>query len=215
MSMVDVIIPTQFAPERMNNLVCQVKVALNQGVDVRVVILCDAKNNSGMYALEGLLSDGESARVVIFNHPDGVKGNPFGEQRGYMCAPAIRAYLEADYFKKADWQLHAADDDSMAPWALPALLSHSDGVSMVVGRAVAVNRDHEDRREYRLGENTNRCHVALSSAILKTESILKLKRPLYDANSGYADWELIDRMAQTFEHCFIKEIVNVNPLTLK
>ncbi len=214
MSLVDVIIPTQFRPERMNSLICQVKVALNQGVDTRVVILCDPKNSDGMWKMATVLSESEADRVVIFNHPDGIKGNPFGEPAGYMCAPAIRAYLEADYFKKGVWQLHAADDDSMAPWALKELLDNSAGVSMVVGRAIAVNRAHEDCRDWLLGCSLERCHVALSSAILKTESILKLARPLYDESSGYADWQLIERMSQRFEFKLIPEIVNVNPLTL-
>lgn len=210
---VDVVIPTMFSPSRHFSLIHQIKSALHQGVPARVVILCSLENYPKRTAVEECLSVEEKQNLTYFLHPDGQTTDSQFNPKGYMCAPAQKAWLEKG--DAAEWQMHAADDDCLTPWALPYLLANSMGVDMVIGRGVVVGRDYSDQRHYRMGESVERCHVGLACGILKTASIRKLDDPIFDPNTGYSDWELIYRMAGKFPHRFIKQIVVVMGLTIE
>lgn len=209
--LIDVVIPTQFRIERRWTLIHQIKSALNQEIPARVVILSSEK--SWLYLSNSVmesLTANERANVINFIHADG--GTEQGGPLGYMCNPALLAYMESGL--AAAWQLQSCDDDCLTPWALKSLLGASQGVSMVLGRAVAVSRKYEDRREYKLNEAIERCHVGLAAAIIKTEDVMKLAPPRFNIFTGYGDWELIKRMSDTYPFRFIDQIVNVQGLTL-
>lgn len=209
--LIDVIIPTRFDQERHYSLVHQIKSALNQEIPARVILVCSTWNfEKHGSAVLATLSQRELEQVVPFHHADG--GREQDQPGGYMCNPALLAYMESDL--PAEWQLQTCDDDCLAPWALKWLLGSSHDVSMVLARAVAVARDCSDRRQYKLNETIERCHVGLAAAIFKTDDLRKLDRPWLNIFSGYGDWELIKRMADAFPYRFIEQIVNIQGLSL-
>lgn len=213
MSLVDVVIPTRFETPRHFTLLHQIKSALHQGVDVRVVLLCSEENAFHITdKILPALSEWEARGVTTFTAPDGIKGDPFNTPSGYMCNPAILAYMESD--SVGEWQMHGGDDDCLAPWALKYLLAASEGKGMVMGRAVAVNREFEDRRQYALGERIERCHIDLSCGIINTAMLRSLPRPWIGIETGYEDWKLVKRMADHFPYALIPQIVSIKSLTL-
>jgi len=213
--MIDVVIPTQFDEKRFWTLVHQVKSALSQGVDARVIILSSKENWDANHGkLLGMLSIHEAELVEPFLFRDGDKGDPFDTPTGYMCNPAIHAYMRQPREKLGDWQYHGGDDDCLTPWAFKYLLAASPGKGMVMGRAMTVDREYRDRHDYPMGEEIMRCHIDLSCGIIHTDSLRALQLPWLNIFTGYGDWELVARQAASFPYVLIPQVVSIKSLTL-
>lgn len=200
---IDVIMPTN--RKRLWNFLFQLRAALANDLHVRVTIAMSGPWDE----LRAELSPRELERIRWVNDaPDGATGDPFNNPAGYMGSPKIRWCMEN--MEWADWFYVVCDDDALLPWALPALWAERADCAMVLGQVLPVSRiEHWDFTAYQIGRVIQRCRVSSASGIINMRFLETLPKPWYNERSGYADWELIERMAKHFPSKVIKTTVHV------
>lgn len=202
---IDVLIPTARQPERFHNLLFQIRAVLNSPVNARVTVAMSGEWPELIHAIHPKEWD----RVRIASEcPDGQKGNPFHTEGGYMSGPKVAWCL--DNLDWGDWWYFMGDDDCLLPWGLRHMLDASDGVDMVIGQVLGVSRkDHLDFTPYTIGRSIARCRVSSAGAMFRVEAMKKLDKPWWNPNSGYADWELIERMSKAYLHRITASTIHV------
>ncbi len=200
---VDVLMPTN--RKRLWNFLFQLRGALANALNIRVTVAM-----SGPWPeLRAELSARELEKVRwVENAPDGTTGDPFNNPNGYMGAPKIRWCLEnLDW---ANWMYQVCDDDALMPWGIEALFAATDNMGVVIGQVLPVSRnEHLDFTPYKIGRSIERCRVSCAGALINMRLLETLPKPWYNERSGYADWELIERMSTHFPSKIIKTVVHV------
>lgn len=188
---IDVFIPTSKRPERLNNLLCQIYIALNSGVDTRVTVAME-----GDYPeLMKRLSVHQIATIRFIK--DAPQGN---------AAIPLKHCIEN--YEWNDWVLiSACDDDCLLPWGLKHLWDATKGVSMVIGQTLGVSRkQHYDFSAWKIGISVVPCHV--STVMVNMRSLERLPKPWIDIDP-LTDYLLVKRMADHFPYRIIPNVCHV------
>ena len=190
---VDVLIPT--SKKRLDNLMCQIHTAQNQGFQVRITIAM-----SGQWiALEEKLGayDAENIRLV-YDAPDGLIGNP-----------AVQYCIQN--LEWCDWYYQTGDDDSLMPWGLKHLYEQIDEHSkMIIGQAICVTKnDHRDISHKKVGRVILEGAVSGVCVLFHMPSVKKLSPPWWNPESKVADYELIRKMANSYPYKVIPNTVTI------
>jgi hypothetical protein len=179
--LIDVLIPTSRQPERLHNLVWQIRSAFNQGIPVRVTVAMGGEWPELMCQL----SPEELASIrFVTNAPAGKCGNA-----------AVQHCLET--LEWLPWYYQTGDDDALLPWGLKHLYEAREGNILVVGRALCVSKKAQtDLTSYKVGHIIEWSKVSGLCALFKMEAIKACPQPWWNPESGCADFELIDQLSK-------------------
>lgn len=185
---IEFLIATQ--KKRLEGLLCQIHIALNSGLNVRVTVGMDGEYPELMEKLPESYKD--KIRFVK-NVPQGTPSISFG----YL-------YENMDW---DGWIYAVADDDIVLPWGLKHLWENREGVSMVIGQTIGVSRDdHFDFSGWKIGYEVVENHV--STAFINSKDLSKLPKP-WIVNEPNSDYLIIKRMADHFKYRVIPNVVHV------
>ena len=192
--MIDVLLPTK--GENIVGLRSQIQAVLNQTYrDFKLFVLMDGYK--GNHAFCHLMDDCKSNKNIDFIFVS-------EEALGNNGHKAIQWALK-NVKLTGEWIYILSDDDSVMPWALEALIGSSEGVDMVVGQAIRINREACSIIDV-LGQKLVCGQITGSCCIYRAELMKKLG---YDAETYESDWVMIDKMQKAGRTQLIDKLVYV------
>lgn len=197
---VDILIPTK--GERINGLMYQIGAFLNQNyLKITIWVLIDSDNFDVINARIRDTFPHRHHLLKTINVPDKWRGN-------YGHNP-IRYALE-ELPLEGEWFNTSGDDDCVMEWGIGHLVENSDDVDMVIGKVLAVRRNH-DQVNCVLGSEMEWSKITGSCCLYRTSKVREIG---YSAEGYSADWHLIKKMMEgNFRK--INSVIYVMPMSFE